>query len=77
MNSAKGDAYRSFGYAADTPFSLGTQKLVYFNQHLLDRFMVKLGLDLQDIKKHPAYAELRTYGVPGTVNIAPEPLPGA
>ncbi len=35
LNLAKMDAYLSFGYNPETPFSMATQKMVYFNEHLL------------------------------------------
>jgi len=35
LNLAKVDAYLSFNYDPDTPFSLATQKMVYFNEYLL------------------------------------------
>ena len=62
LNLAKVDAYLSFGYDADTPFSLATQKLVYFNQHFLEKVLTSLAFDPSLINCQPALAALRTYG---------------
>ncbi|MCB0196329.1 MAG: transposase [Anaerolineae bacterium] len=62
LNLAKVDAYLSFGYDADTPFSLATQKMVYFNQHFLEKVLTILVLDPSLINCQPALAALRTYG---------------
>jgi len=62
LNLAKADAYLSFNYAVDIPFSLATQKLVYFNQHLLEKVFSILDLDLNLIKDNPDFDTLRTYG---------------
>jgi hypothetical protein len=62
VNLAKVDAYRSFDYAVDTPFSLATQKMVYFNQHLLEKVFSILDLDLSLLKGNPDLHALRTYG---------------
>lgn len=62
LNLAKVDAYLSFGYDRDTPFSLATQKLVYFNRHFLEKVLAILALDPSLINCQPALAALRTYG---------------
>lgn len=62
LNLAKVDAYSSFGYDLDTPFSMATQKIVYFNEHLLEKVFAILDLDLSLIKCNPEFAALRTYG---------------
>jgi len=62
LNLAKVDAYLSFDYDAETPFSLATQKLVYFNEHLLQKVFSILDLDLSLIKCNPNLDALRTYG---------------
>ncbi len=62
LNLAKVDAYLSFDYDLDTPFSLATQKMVYFNQHLLQKVCSILGFDLSLIKSNPDFEALRTYG---------------
>lgn len=62
LNLAKVDAYRSFGYDADTPFSMATQKMVYFNEHLFEKIFSILDLDLSLIKCNPDFDALRTYG---------------
>jgi len=62
LNLAKADAYLSFDYDVDTPFSLATQKMVYFNQHLLEKVFSVLDLDLSLINSNPDFDALRTYG---------------
>ena len=62
LNLAKVDAYFSFGYEPDTPFSMATQKMVYFNQHLLQMVFSILDLDLTLIKCNPDFEALTTYG---------------
>ncbi len=62
LNLAKVDAYLSFDNDADTPFSLATQKMVYFNEHLLAKVFSILDLDLSLINCQPDLAALRTYG---------------
>ncbi len=62
LNLAKVDAYLSFDYDADTPFSMATQKMVYFNEHLLQKVISILDLDLSFIKCNPDFDALRTYG---------------
>jgi hypothetical protein len=62
LNLAKVDAYLSFNYDADTPFSMATQKMVYFNEHLLEKVFSILDFDLSLIKCNPEFEALRTYG---------------
>jgi len=62
LNLAKVDAYFSFNYDPDTPFSMTTQKMVYFNEHLLEKIFSILDLDLSLIKCNPDLEALRTYG---------------
>jgi len=62
LNLAKVDAYLSFDYDADTPFSMATQKMVYFNEHLLEKVFSILDFDLSLIKCKPEFEALRTYG---------------
>jgi len=62
LNLAKVDAYCSFGYDPETPFSMATQKMVYFNEHLLAKVFSILDLDLTLIKCQPEFEALRTYG---------------
>ncbi len=62
LNLAKVDAYFSFHYDPDTPFSMATQKMVYFNEHLLEKVFSILDLDLSLIKCNPDFEALRTYG---------------
>jgi hypothetical protein len=62
LNLAKFDAYLSFDYDADTPFSMLTQKMVYFNEHMLEKVFSILDLDPSLIKCNPDFDALRTYG---------------
>lgn len=62
LNLAKVDAYLSFGYNPETPFSMATQKMVYFNEHLLEKVFSILELDPSLIKCNPDFVALRTYG---------------
>ena len=62
LNLAKVDAYLSFNYDLDTPFSMASQKMVYFNEHLLEKVFSILDLDLSLIKCNPDFEALRTYG---------------
>lgn len=62
LNLAKVDAYFSFGYDHDTPFSVATQKMVYFNEHFLEKVFSILDLDPSLIKCDPDLEALRTYG---------------
>lgn len=62
LNLAKVDAYLSFDYNPTTPFSMATQKMVYFNEHLLGKVFSILDLDPSLIKCSPVFAALRTYG---------------
>ena len=62
LNLAKVDAYFSFDYGPDTPFSMITQKMVYFNEHLLEKVFSILDFDLSLIKCNPEIEALRTYG---------------
>ena len=62
LNLAKVDAYLSFDYDADTPFSPATQKMVYFNEHLLAKVFFILDLDPSLINCNPELDALRTYG---------------
>jgi hypothetical protein len=62
LNLAKVDAYLSFAYDLATPFSLATQKMIYFNEHLLKKVFSILDLDPSLIKYNPDFVALRTYG---------------
>lgn len=62
LNLAKVDAYLSFGYGSDTPFSMVTQKMVYFNEHFLEKVFSILDLDLSLIKCDPDFEALKRYG---------------
>jgi hypothetical protein len=55
LNLAKVDAYLSFGYNPETPFSMATQKMVYFNEHLLEKVFSFLELDPSLIKCNPEF----------------------
>lgn len=70
LNLAKVDAYLSFGYDRDTPFSLATQKMVYFNRHFLEKVFAILALDPSLINCQSDLAALRTYGA---IDLQPDP----
>jgi hypothetical protein len=63
LNLAKLDAQRTFGWTADLPFSLASQKRVYFNEHLLHRVFLAFNLDAEALENTATYQQLRTYGV--------------
>ena len=44
-------------------FSLDSYKQRHGNEHLLELFSQRLGLDLTFVKSHPAYPDLCNYGV--------------
>lgn len=46
-----------------TAFSMASYKRVAFNDHLLERFISRLGLNPTLIKSHPNYQNLRSYGI--------------
>jgi hypothetical protein len=62
LNLTKVDAYLSFDYILETPFSMATPKMVYFNEHLLAKVFSILELDPSLIKCNPDFEILRTYG---------------
>jgi hypothetical protein len=66
LNLAKADAQQTFKLDAATPFSMATQKIIYFNQHFLDRFISILDLDPTLINNSPVYQSLSTYGAIST-----------
>ncbi|MCP4460122.1 MAG: transposase [Cytophagales bacterium] len=66
LNLAKFDAQQTFGLDADTPFSMATQKIVYFNEHLLDQFISIFDFIPSLIKNSLGYQELRVYGAIAT-----------
>jgi hypothetical protein len=70
LNLAKVDAYLSFGFNPETPFSMATQKMVYFNEHLLQKVFFILDLDLSLLKCHPDFVALRSYGAIAPVAMA-------
>ena len=62
LNLAKIDAYQSFDYNKETPFSMATQKIVYFNLNMFDKFGQLLGFCFRFIRNHPAYDRLKAHG---------------
>ena len=62
LNLAKVEAYASFDYDLETPFSLLTQTMVYFNDHFLQKVFSILDLDLTLINGNPEFEALRNYG---------------
>jgi hypothetical protein len=63
LNIAKLDAKTRFQKKASQPFSMASLKAVYFNEHLLSRFISMSGLDPTSKKLNDAFQELSTYGV--------------
>lgn len=66
LNLARLDAEHSLSFDPAAPFSMGTQKIIYFNQHFLDRFISIFALDLTSIKNSPQYLDMTTYGAIST-----------
>ena len=62
LNLAKADALRDHEAGQPFVFSMQTQNRLSFNEHLMDRFISRFGLDRTLIKSHPAYPDLRKYG---------------
>lgn len=62
LNLAKAEALKDHPAGLPFTFSMQSQKCLAFNEHLLDRFISRFGLDRTWIKCHPAYQELRVYG---------------
>ena len=62
LNLAKVDAQQNFGLLPNTPFSMATQKRVYFNEHLLQRFIAVLALDPTLVINNPELQQLTMYG---------------
>jgi hypothetical protein len=62
LNLAKDLAQQNLGLEPNTPFSMATQKRVYFNEHLLQRFISVLALDPNLVINTPGFQQLRMYG---------------
>lgn len=62
LNLAKSEALKSYDSERPFVFSMQSQKCLSFNEHLLDRFISKFGLDQTCIKSKQAYHELLFYG---------------
>lgn len=62
LNLTKVDAQQNFGLLPNTPFSMATQKRLYFNQHLLQRFISVLALDPNLVINDPGVQQLTMYG---------------
>lgn len=62
LNLAKLDAQLNFELESGAPFSMATQKRIYFNQHLLERFIRILALDPSCVINTPQFQQLRMYG---------------
>jgi len=63
LNLAKVNALKGLEKSNKFVFSMHSQKCLFFNEHLLDRFISKFALNRTLIKSHPEYENLRTYGV--------------
>lgn len=62
LNLAKVEAQQNLGLEPNTPFSMATQKRVYFNEHLLQRFISVLALDPNLVINTHGFQQLRMYG---------------
>ena len=62
LNLAKANALRDYTPGETFVFSMQSQKCLAFNEHLMNCFISKFGLDRTLIKSHPAYLEFRKYG---------------
>lgn len=62
LNLAKSEALKAYDSQRPFVFSMQSQKCLSFNEHLLERFIAKFGLDPTCIKSQQAYQELRVYG---------------
>lgn len=47
-------------------FSMSSVKQRFFNEHLLEMFIQKLGLDQTAIKNHPKFESIRNYAAIAT-----------
>jgi hypothetical protein len=63
LNFAKAEALSEVELGQPLIFSMYSHKCRAFNERLMDRVFSKFGLDPTLIKRHPAYPELREYGV--------------
>lgn len=63
LNLAKAEALKAVEPGQPLVFSLYSQKCRAFNECLMDRVFSKFGLDPTLLKQHPAYPELREFGV--------------
>lgn len=62
LNLAKSEALKAYDAERPFVFSMQSQKCLSFNEHLLDRFISKFGLDQTCIKSQQAYHDLLFYG---------------
>jgi hypothetical protein len=62
LNIAKAQLLKTQEKAGAIVYSIASVKARYFNEHYLQIFSTKLGLDLSSIKNSPAYSFLREYG---------------
>ncbi|MBI4529958.1 MAG: transposase [Candidatus Latescibacteria bacterium] len=62
LNLAKAEQIQQHESAEPFVFSMASVKARYFNEHYLDLFFLKLGLDPELIKKSPHYQWLCDYG---------------
>lgn len=66
LNLARIEAVKAQGEAVPFVFSMASHKQCAFNEKYLEMISEKLALDLNSIKNHPAYEQLRTYGAIAT-----------
>lgn len=63
LNFAKAEALREGEPSPDFVFSMYSHKCRAFNERLMDRVFSRFGFDPTLLKQHPAYPELREFGV--------------
>ncbi len=63
LNFAKAEALSHMGPGPDFVFSMYSHKCRAFNESLMERVFSRFGLDPTLLKQHPAYPELREFGV--------------
>jgi hypothetical protein len=63
LNLAKVNALKGIENNEGFVFSMHSQKCLFFNEHLLERFISKFALNRTLIKSSPEYENLRNYGV--------------
>jgi len=66
LNLAKLELVQNGSWDKDVPFSMASRKMVYFNQHFIEKIFSILDLDLSLINSIPEFKSLTTYGAIST-----------